>query len=375
MIRIAHASIDENGKAHGGKAGDQTGKEVCIRTWYSKPWDFVLRCKKRDKAELMAQACEDICNNPNIGYDQYQRNTLKHQALLCHYIIKSIKTPCGCDCSSMMTVCAECAGIAIPYNSGNAPTTSTMKTAFTKTGEFEVLTDKKYTTKSEYLLRGDILVKAGCHTVMVLDNGELSGEQPKKKYQYGIDISQNQGSINWDKVKEAGIEFVCLRSTKKSFNTDTIFMSSLAACKSLHIDYSCYKYAYAENEIKAIAEADSVINLLKKVNTDMTIWYDFEDPMYKSMSKSQCEKIIMAFINRCNLAGYKVGIYTYDSMYKTLISDMLKKNFMFWISRYGKNDGTLNENYKPSADCYAWQYTSKGRVNGINGNVDLDVIL
>lgn len=248
------------------------------------------------------------------------------------------------------------------------------------TGYFEALKDKKYTTKSDYLKRGDILVKAGAHTVIVLDNGTLSNPvtepvKEKKKYQHGIDISQNQGVINWDKVKEAGIEFVCMRSTKKSLKADTIFASTLAACKRLKLDYSCYKYMYAANEARSIEEADSVIALLKQYNVDMTIWCDFEDPMYKTMSKSQCEKIIMAFINRCNLAGYKVGIYTYDSMYKTLISDTLKKNYMFWISRYGKNDGTLNENYKPSADCYAWQYTSKGRVKGINGDVDLDVIM
>lgn len=172
MGRIGHASIDENGWAKQGKAGDQTGKEVCIRTWYSKPWQFLLRPKDTQIAEKIAKACEDGCNNPCIGYDQYQRNSLKTQAVITGYDLSRINKDCECDCSSFMTVCCECAGIKIPYNNGNAPTTSTMKISFMNTGFFELLTDPKYLTSDKYLKRGDILVKPGVHTVMVLDNGE-----------------------------------------------------------------------------------------------------------------------------------------------------------------------------------------------------------
>lgn len=169
-MRIGHASIDENKKAKGGRAGDQTGKEVCTRSWYSKPWDYLLRCKDSNKAELMAQACEKGCANNHIGYDQNQRNTLRSQAKANNWDLSKITVDCETDCSAFMTVCAECAGISIPYNGSNAPTTSTMKNAFAKTGMFDVLTDKKYTSSDKYLKRGDILVKSGSHTVMVLDN-------------------------------------------------------------------------------------------------------------------------------------------------------------------------------------------------------------
>ena len=170
-IKIGHASIDERGKAKGGSAGDQTGKEVTTRNWYSKPWTYVLRCKDSNKAEKMAQACEKGCSNNNIGYDQYQRNTLNTQAKKVDYDLSKITTKCETDCSAFMTVCAQAAGINVPYNSGNAPTTSTMKSAFTSTGMFEVLTSSKYLTSDAYLKRGDILVKPGSHTVMALENG------------------------------------------------------------------------------------------------------------------------------------------------------------------------------------------------------------
>ena len=171
-VRIGHAAIDENGNAHSGTAGDQNGREVCIRSWYSKPWALVLRAKSSTVAEKMAKACEDGCNNPNIGYDQWGRNTLNTQAKKVGYDLSKITAKCETDCSAFMAVCAQAAGVDIPYSNGNAPTTYTMKKAFTGTGQFDALTDSKYLDSDKHLKRGDILVKPSSHTVMVLDNGE-----------------------------------------------------------------------------------------------------------------------------------------------------------------------------------------------------------
>lgn len=169
-VKIGHSSIDENGKAHGGQAGDQTNKEICTRSWYKSSWHTVLRPIDETIAEKMANACEAGCFNKNIGYDQYQRNTLRTQAKAVDWDLSKITVPCECDCSSFMSVCAECAGIDIPYNGNNAPTTSTMVSAFNSTGEFKVLQESKYLTSDDYLKLGDILVKNG-HTVMVLEDG------------------------------------------------------------------------------------------------------------------------------------------------------------------------------------------------------------
>ena len=173
-IKIGHASIDENGRANGGTAGDQTGRELCTRTWYSSPWDTVLRCKDSKKAELMAKACEAACANTKIGYDQYQRNTLNDAAKAVGYDLSKITKACECDCSSLMTVCAQAAGIDVPYVYGNAPYTGNMKAQFTSTGLFEVLTASKYLTSDKYLKRGDILLRTSGHTAMALENGSSS---------------------------------------------------------------------------------------------------------------------------------------------------------------------------------------------------------
>ena len=185
-MRIGHASISENnnnGRDGKALAGDQTGKEVCIRSFYSKPWRTLLRCKDRDKAEIMAKACESICNNPNVGYDQLQRLTLHDELAKLNYDYNKLITQCECDCSSFMTVCAECAGIQIKYPSGNAPVTANMVKLFEATGEFEVITFG--INKEENLLRGDILVGApNTHTVMILDDGMPKHIKERRVLQY-----------------------------------------------------------------------------------------------------------------------------------------------------------------------------------------------
>lgn len=173
-VRIGHASIDERGKAKDGAAGDQTGKEVCVRAWYSKPWKVLLRARDAAVAEKMAAACEAGCANNNIGYDQNQRNTLHTLAKANGYDLSKVGK-CETDCSAFMTVCAIAAGVSGLEYSGNAPTTSTMRSKFTETGEFAVLTAAKYLTGTDYLKRGDILLSPGSHTAMVLDTGEKAG--------------------------------------------------------------------------------------------------------------------------------------------------------------------------------------------------------
>ena len=175
MIKIAHASLDEKGNIKNGKAGDQTGKEVCIRTWYNKPWTYVIRFHDPDMREKVAIAMENAAKNDHIGYDQNQRNTLNTQAKKVDYDLSEITTPCETDCSAFVSVCVLAAGVALDY-AGNLPTTRTLKSVLGKTGEFDIYTNSKYLTGTDYLRRGDILCKAGKHTVMVLDSGTYGKE-------------------------------------------------------------------------------------------------------------------------------------------------------------------------------------------------------
>lgn len=184
-VRVGSARIDENGKAYGGKAGDQTGNEVSTQDWYlhKKGWR-VFRAKDPAVAEKIAAAMEAACRNNNIGYDQYQRNTLYTQAQKVDFVITKVTTPCETDCSALVRVCCAYAGIlGLPSDFR----TVNMPANLMKTGAFIELKGDKYQTKGAYLGRGDILVtKTSGHTVVVLTNGKkYEGSPVEKEYELG----------------------------------------------------------------------------------------------------------------------------------------------------------------------------------------------
>lgn len=182
-VLIGHASIDENGRASGGQAGDQTGKEVCVRSWYAGGWDLVLRPVSAVDAEKMAAACETLCKGDLVGYDQGQRNTLWDELERVGWDAAKLTAKCETDCSAFVSACARCAGIDVPRvalggGKYNAPVTQTMRGAFVSTGAFRALTEAKYLTGEAYLRRGDILVRESGHTAMVLGSGEQGAGAP-----------------------------------------------------------------------------------------------------------------------------------------------------------------------------------------------------
>lgn len=169
-VRIGHASKDECGKATGGADGDQTGRELCVRSWYRGGWKVLLRPKEKEAAKKIAKSCEDACKNENLGYDQSGRNTGLQAAKKAGWNLGSIEEAAEFDCSSLVTACVQAAGIAI-WNGGNAPTTRTLEWILHRTGAFLVLTDSKYLTGTGFLRAGDILLSPGSHVVIVLDDG------------------------------------------------------------------------------------------------------------------------------------------------------------------------------------------------------------
>ena len=98
-VRVGSARIDERGKAYGGRAGDQTGRELSTQKWYlhKKGWR-VFRAKSRDAALKIAADMEAACGNSHIGYDQWQRNTLYKAAEPLGFDCSKVKTDCETDC-------------------------------------------------------------------------------------------------------------------------------------------------------------------------------------------------------------------------------------------------------------------------------------
>lgn len=168
-IRIGHASLSENGSVNGVK-GDSTKKEVCIRNWYSKPWEYMAIHPDANVREKHADAVEAACNNNNIGYGQGDRNTAYKEAKAVGFDIAKITNKCNCDCSSLQNLAALVSGAkGVTYGS-NGWTTSTMKSALKAAG-YRIIESSTYLASDEYCVRGAIYVKAGSHTVCGLDNG------------------------------------------------------------------------------------------------------------------------------------------------------------------------------------------------------------
>ncbi len=210
-VMIGQASIDERGKISGGQAGNQSGWELNIRTWYANGWTLVLRPKRREIARKMALACRAAIANPHIGYDQYQRNTLRYFAKLARWLLDKITDDCETDCSALMAVCAEAAGVNMEpaYTAGNAPATFQMRQQWAKTGEFEILTDKKYLTSADYLLEGDVLVNESRHTVMVLSDGKYAEEEREVVEKSKMIIDGKEVAV--ERILKGGTNYVKVR--------------------------------------------------------------------------------------------------------------------------------------------------------------------
>jgi len=182
-VYIGNAVGDEHGKARGGEPGNQTGKELRIQPWYknSKGWR-VFRPLSAEVAQKLADNMRAACNNPAIGYDQSQRNTLWKAAEPLGFDCSKVTTPCECDCSSLVRVCLAYAGIVLrDFNTASEPE------RLINSGQFEELTDIEVTDTPYYLRTGDVLVTAvKGHTCVVLNNGERVDPRPgpTPTYQY-----------------------------------------------------------------------------------------------------------------------------------------------------------------------------------------------
>lgn len=213
-VMIAHASKDERGKINGGAAGDQTGKEVCIRTWYNRPWNVVIRFMVPAVREKVAYAMERAANNPHIGYDQYQRNTALTQARKVGYDPGKISVDCETDCSALVTLACIYAGVPEQslYKDGNSATTTTLKARLRATGTVEVYTSKKYTASPDLLLRGDILLYEGHHVAVVVQGNGIPTKSITDVAREVLHGAWGNGQERINRLTQAGYDYKAVQA-------------------------------------------------------------------------------------------------------------------------------------------------------------------
>lgn len=179
-MKLVHASVSENGNAGwdgNAKSGDQTGKEVCIRSWYNKPWDFMLRYPDKSISQKAVAVAVKLANSNLVGYDQSERNTLyralkKYNFDVDAYIKSGEKTET--DCSAFVYAVFACF-IPAMRSDDNAPVTYTMRSFYSKWG-FVVHTGSGYLSGNN-LMNGDILVNESSHTAIATD-GNIGNTTP-----------------------------------------------------------------------------------------------------------------------------------------------------------------------------------------------------
>ena len=191
----------------------------------------------------------------------------------------------------------------------------------------------------------------------------------------GIDVSKWNKEIDWDKVKNAGIEFSIIRagyrgSVTGSLVVDPYFEANMKGAAASGIPVGVYFFTQAVNEVEAVEEASAVLELVRRYNISYPIFIDTEgaggsgradglDPETRTLV---CE----AFCRTIENAGYNSGVYASRNWYNNnLYTDRLD-NYCIWLAEY--RSAPLYQGY-----YQMWQYTSKGAVDGINGNVDMNI--
>ena len=188
----------------------------------------------------------------------------------------------------------------------------------------------------------------------------------------GIDVSAHQGKINWDTVANYGMDFAILRITEVGNVIDSQFENNFAGCSKHKIPVGVYKYSYASTVSEAQNEARKVVSVLNGRKIQFPVFLDLENHRQRVLGAESIHNLAEAFQEIIVAAGYKFAIYCNLDWYMNVICSHLKK-YEFWIARYPGNDnGWLQERLRPDIGV-GWQYSSKAKIPGINGNVDRDV--
>lgn len=186
----------------------------------------------------------------------------------------------------------------------------------------------------------------------------------------GIDVSSYQGRIDWNAVKKDNIDFVILRSIIQSGKPDARFEEYYTGAVAAGYRPDVYVYMYDLTPESARVRAGKVVDLIRNRKIKR-VWLDMELVAQRNLPKSRLTEIINVAAEVIQAAGYEVGIYCNQDWYDNVL-DVPNLTYMYWIARYGKNDGTALDKYRP-AEAVIWQHTSNGPVNGIAGRVDMNI--
>ena len=188
----------------------------------------------------------------------------------------------------------------------------------------------------------------------------------------GMDVSYWQGLINWERVKADDIDFAILRcgyvKTLGRPQVDQQWKRNAQECERLGIPYGVYIYSYAKTVEAAKAEADHVINTLKGFSPTYPVYFDLEEKSLESTSNRMLlANMASAFCDKIAAAGSTPGIYANTNWWNNYLTDPVFDQWERWVAQYNSKCSYTRGSYR------LWQCSASGKVDGIVGNVDLDL--
>lgn len=198
----------------------------------------------------------------------------------------------------------------------------------------------------------------------------------------GIDVSRHNGTINWNKVKNDGIDYAIIRVGFRGYGTssphkpvmiDDKVEQNLAGAKAAGIPVGLYFYSQAINVDEAMEEAGACIQYAKKYNIKLPIYFDTEfacgdrSGRADKLSKALRTEIAVAFCESIKNAGYTPGVYASKYFYYDNLDFSRLENYQIWMAHYTQGKTDFKYNYR------MWQYTSSGSVSGISGRTDMNI--
>lgn len=191
----------------------------------------------------------------------------------------------------------------------------------------------------------------------------------------GIDVSKWNGEIDWDKVKNAGVQFAIVRAGYRGSSTgslivDPYFHANMKAAAASGVATGVYFFTQAVNEVEAVEEASAVLQLISEYKLDYPIYIDTEgaggNGRADSLDAETRTLVCEAFCRTISNAGYEAGVYASRSWLNNNVKTERLDKYRIWLAEY--RSVPLYRGY-----YHMWQYSSKGKIDGIEGNVDLNI--
>ncbi|NBJ92269.1 GH25 family lysozyme [Parablautia muri] len=190
----------------------------------------------------------------------------------------------------------------------------------------------------------------------------------------GIDVSKWNGNIDWNAVKNSGVSYVIIRCGYRGSSTgalieDPMFRSNIQGASKAGLKVGVYFFTQAVNEVEAVEEASMVLGLIKGYGLSYPVFLDVEASNGRAdgISTATRTAVCKAFCQTIQNSGYKAGIYANKTWLNSHIDAPSLTGYKIWLAQYAATPSYNRTRYD------MWQYSSKGSVTGIKGNVDMNI--